>query len=117
MTNEAVDILGDNEGIYDDERDNPEFGDEMDLDSDGADGREIIMEHLRMGDMKNMGHYKKYTLQQEEGMDLGIDDSKEFDSISSEDDGAAPEKDADGADEWNKQGKEIIEKNRAIYAA
>ena len=97
MNNEVVDLMGDNEGIYDEMNDYPEMADEIDVLSDGEASRNVLMENLVMSDMEKMDQYKKYTLHQSKSQ-FEIDDEKEFDDVSSEESGDVPDKD-DGEDQ------------------
>ena len=63
----------------------PEQQDEIDILSEGAMEREIMMDQIQMVEINQMENYKNYTLQVDNTVDLKINDSDELDSVSSED--------------------------------
>ena len=81
------DLDGDDEGMPDelDTPTPPEQQDEIDILSEGAMEREIMMDQIQMVEINQMENYKNYTLQVDNTVDLKINDSDELDSVSSED--------------------------------
>lgn len=63
----------------------PEQQDEIDILSEGAMEREIMMDQIHMVEVNKMENYKNYTLQIDNTVNLKINDSDELDSVSSED--------------------------------
>ena len=58
--------------------------DEIDILSEGAMEREIMMEHIRMANLDQMQEYKKFNLQSDNMGVLNINDSNELEEISSD---------------------------------
>ena len=81
------DLDGDDEGMPDelDTPTPPEQQDEIDILSEGAMEREIMMDQIHMVEVNKMENYKNYTLQIDNTVNLKINDSDELDSVSSED--------------------------------
>ena len=95
------DLDGDNEGMQDYQETPPEFEDEIDIDSEGAMDREIMMDQIRMVEVDDMDQYKKYTLPLDKTTNLKINDSDELNEVSSDDSGEIPDKE-DDEEKWKK---------------
>ena len=63
----------------------PEQQDEIDILSEGAMEREIMMDQIHMVEVNKMENYKNYTLQIDNTVNLKINDSDELEEVSSED--------------------------------
>ena len=71
--------------------------DEIDIMSEGAMEREIMMDQIRMGEIGEMQQYQKYNLHVENMRDLDMQDSDELQDVSSENSDEAADKDEDEA--------------------
>lgn len=69
--------------------------DEIDILSEGAMEREIMMDQIRMGDIRYMEHFNKYNLHVRNARKLNINDSNSLSDVSSDDSGQSKGDDDD----------------------
>jgi len=89
----------DDEGMRDFEEPEmpPEHQDEIDILSEGAMEREIMMDQIRLVEVDRMENFKQYNLRIDNTRNLNINDSDELEDVSSDDDNQEiPDKEDDG---------------------
>ena len=75
----------------------PEHQDEIDILSEGAMEREIMMDQIRLVEVDRMENFKQYNLRIDNTRNLNINDSDELSDVSSDDDvQEIPDKEDDG---------------------
>ena len=89
--------VNDDEGLVELEEPAPEYQDEIDIPSEGALEREIMMDHIKMVEIEEMENYKKYNLRMDDQSQLKLNESDEIEGVSSESGSISDKDDGEGA--------------------